>query len=255
MPRAARPWLRLYTETFSDRKILRLTPPQRWLWTAMLGAARESPTPGDLLVAEGVPMTHAELARYADVSVRMVPAALEMMASLGMVVIDGDVIRLPNFTARQFESDDVTARTRAHRERSKEQGRNVPTNVRRNTPETETETETEQKGSGPRKRGTRLPDEWVPDQRVRIEMAEQFPHVNLRLAHDKFVDYWRSQPGAKGVKLDWNGTWRNWIRREAERTPTRTNGHGRQQDTDDFFDRALARAQQADAQDERLALG
>lgn len=33
----------------------------------------------------------------------------------------------------------------------------------------------------------------------------------------------------------------------------RTNG--RQQDTDDFFDRAMARAQQADAQDERLALG
>lgn len=110
----------------------------------MLGAARESATPGDLLVAEGVPMTHSELARYADVSVRTVKPALEMMVSLGMVVVDGDVIRLPNFNNRQYESDDVTRRTREHRERSKEQGRNVPKNVRRNVPETETETETEQ---------------------------------------------------------------------------------------------------------------
>jgi len=28
-----------------------------------------------------------------------------------------------------------------------------------------------------------------------------------------FVDYWHAQPGQKGVKLDWLGTWRNWVRR------------------------------------------
>jgi hypothetical protein len=32
---------------------------------------------------------------------------------------------------------------------------------------------------------------------------------------DRFRDYWIAQPGAKGIKLDWPATWRNWIRRAA----------------------------------------
>ena len=27
-----------------------------------------------------------------------------------------------------------------------------------------------------------------------------------------FIDYWHSQPGQKGVKLNWQATWRNWVR-------------------------------------------
>jgi len=29
---------------------------------------------------------------------------------------------------------------------------------------------------------------------------------------EQFKDYWISQPGQKGVKLDWFATWRNWVR-------------------------------------------
>ena len=29
---------------------------------------------------------------------------------------------------------------------------------------------------------------------------------------EKFKDYWIAQPGQKGVKLDWDATWRNWVR-------------------------------------------
>jgi hypothetical protein len=32
--------------------------------------------------------------------------------------------------------------------------------------------------------------------------------------HAAFCDYWRSVPGAKGRKLDWVATWRNWMRKE-----------------------------------------
>jgi hypothetical protein len=31
--------------------------------------------------------------------------------------------------------------------------------------------------------------------------------------HEQFVDYWTSVPGAKGRKLDWAATWRNWMRK------------------------------------------
>lgn len=141
MPRPSRPWFRMYVETFSDRKILRLTPTQRWLWVSILGAARESPKPGYLVLTEGVPMTHGELARYADVRPREVAPALETMRSLGMLTVEGDLISVCNWDSRQHESDVSTPRTQAHRERSKEQGKTVPTNRVRNAPETETESE------------------------------------------------------------------------------------------------------------------
>jgi hypothetical protein len=39
--------------------------------------------------------------------------------------------------------------------------------------------------------------------------------------HAAFTDYWQGIPGAKGRKLDWQATWRNWMRREDERRASR----------------------------------
>ncbi|MBA2707602.1 MAG: phage replisome organizer N-terminal domain-containing protein [Gemmatimonadaceae bacterium] len=141
MARPPRPWFRFYTEAFNDRKLLRLSPTQRWIWVAILGAARESPQPGTLMVAEAMPMTRGEIARYADVKERDLASALDSMAALGMISEANGVVTVANWSTRQYESDDVTARTRDHRERSKEPRKAVPTNVPGNTPETEAETE------------------------------------------------------------------------------------------------------------------
>ena len=46
-------------------------------------------------------------------------------------------------------------------------------------------------------------------------MRSDHPHVNLDAELDKFCDHWHDQPGAKGRKVNWVGTYRNWIRREA----------------------------------------
>jgi hypothetical protein len=152
MPRKPQPWFRFYVEAFGDRKILRLSPAQRWLWAAILGAARESPDPGRLMIAEGVPMTVAELARYADVRVKDVADGLAQMEAMQMVTVRGGIIEVTNWDHRQFESDNVTARTAAHRERSNTNGKERsyerssehPQNVpRARATETETETETE----------------------------------------------------------------------------------------------------------------
>lgn len=75
--------------------------------------------------------------------------------------------------------------------------------------------------------GHRLPDGWMPPQPVVAQMRSDHPHVNLKSEHEKFVDYWRAQPGAKGRKVDWPATWRNWIRRAAEQQTTRRNGNHR----------------------------
>lgn len=215
MPRPVRPWFRFYTESFSDRKMLRLSPLQRWLWVSILGAARESPVPGELLIADDEPMTIEELARYADVRPRDVSSALPIMERLGMIEQKERSIVVLNWNARQYESDNVTARTRDHRERSKEQDRNVPKNVRRNTPDTETETEEEK--SRPRKRGARLPEEWIPSDETRQLIASERPDLDLRKEHQDFCDYWHAKAGKDATKIDWDLTWRRWMRNQGQR--------------------------------------
>jgi len=129
MPRPSRPWFRVYVEMFPDRKIRRLSPAQRWLWMAILGAARESPKPGYLMVTKTLPMSNNELAMYADVRARDVAVALGLMQELGLVKIVDNCIQVNNWAGRQYESDDVTARTRTHRERTKERSKPVRRNV------------------------------------------------------------------------------------------------------------------------------
>ena len=63
-------------------------------------------------------------------------------------------------------------------------------------------------------RGTRLEPEWFPSE-----------HLEEKLELEKFRDYWIAQPGQKGVKTNWDATWRNWIRRAAERGPPKQSGN------------------------------
>lgn len=63
---------------------------------------------------------------------------------------------------------------------------------------------------------TLLSDEFQPSQKAWDEMAEHFPWVDLKLHTYAFKDYWLSVPESKAKKVDWDRTWRNWIRRVAE---------------------------------------
>lgn len=62
------------------------------------------------------------------------------------------------------------------------------------------------------KRGSRLPSDWVPSVELRAWAVAKRPDLNVSEQFDAFRDYWNSMPGAKGVKLDWDATWRSWIR-------------------------------------------
>ncbi|WP_438980149.1 YdaU family protein [Polynucleobacter sp.] len=57
-------------------------------------------------------------------------------------------------------------------------------------------------------RGARLSTHFEPD----FDFAKQNGIANPAEEYEKFKDYWFSQAGAKGVKLDWQATWRNWCR-------------------------------------------
>lgn len=68
-------------------------------------------------------------------------------------------------------------------------------------------------------KGTRLPDDWRPDENL-IAFAEQLGLNGQDIAAE-FCDYWHGVPGARGRKLDWPATFRNRCREKAGHTAAR----------------------------------
>lgn len=57
-------------------------------------------------------------------------------------------------------------------------------------------------------KGLAIPDSWIEfckKERSDIDPSKTF---------ESFTDYWISVAGAKGLKSDWDATWRNWVRNQ-----------------------------------------
>jgi hypothetical protein len=74
-------------------------------------------------------------------------------------------------------------------------------------------------------KGSRLPENWKPDGEfwsfaARLGLTgEQIAKVG-----EDFADYWHDQPGRYGVKVTWLGTWRRWVRKEADKLNRNNRG-------------------------------
>lgn len=158
MARKAMPWLRLYVEMPTDRKIRRLKPEHRWLWVCLMALARTSPVPGELMISETEPCSIEDIADFAALSETSVKRGLNHIAELGMIVKNESKTcwKLPAWQQRQYPSDSSTDRVRAHRNRretgvsapdetfqtrSMERFRNVSETAEGTRQKTETETE------------------------------------------------------------------------------------------------------------------
>ena len=83
-------------------------------------------------------------------------------------------------------------------------------------------------------RGTRIDPTLclTPDYRNDATNIAEAMSVTLDVSAvwDQFRDYWLAIPGRQGVKLDWQATWRNWVRRACEKLSKRDlfsgNGNG-----------------------------
>ncbi|SSZ40199.1 Uncharacterized protein conserved in bacteria [Bartonella grahamii] len=63
-------------------------------------------------------------------------------------------------------------------------------------------------------RGCRLPADFEPDYDFAI--AEGLPPERVKVEIAKFRDYWTAKSGKDATKIDWQATWRNWVRRTIE---------------------------------------
>lgn len=86
----------------------------------------------------------------------------------------------------------------------------------------------------PRKRGTRIPDDFTVTAQMVAWARERVPRVDGRLETEKFINYWQAAAGKGSTKRDWVATWRNWMLTADERLPAAraspTNGYASQTD-------------------------
>ena len=106
----------------------------------------------------------------------------------------------------------------------------------------------------PKRRGTRLPTDWQPA-RSEANIAAEKGHTSEFLTGQllQFRDYWTAKAGANGTKLDWDATWRNWIRRSHEFAPKPTRARTAGSLTEADWSRWMANAIAADEANERNA--
>jgi hypothetical protein len=192
-------WFRFYDDAINDPKILKLPEAMRWYWTALLCVA--SKNNGTLPALDDIAIQlRVTAAKATEIISALVKATLLDKIETGFAP--------HNWNGRQYKSDVSTERVKRFRERE----RNVSSAVSETAPETETETETEKKVESARKRGVRLHEDWVATAEDWQAALDKLGIAGATVEVDKFRDYWKAQPGQRGVKLDWNATFRNWIR-------------------------------------------
>jgi len=97
----------------------------------------------------------------------------------------------------------------------------------------------------PRKRATRISEDFTVTDGMRNWATSKQPHVDIDLETEKFINFWISKSGKDATKVDWPATWRNWI----------LNSRPTQQAAPSGGSGALARLSAYDAQQPRLATG
>jgi hypothetical protein len=73
-------------------------------------------------------------------------------------------------------------------------------------------------------RAHRLPDGWTPEPEPDLIGKLNLKPKQVALELERFADYWTAQPGARGRKVSWQATWRNWLRRSVEISGQRNDG-------------------------------
>lgn len=87
----------------------------------------------------------------------------------------------------------------------------------------------EKKERETRSRGSRLPTDWLlPDDWAQWACRER-PDIDCRRTAAGFADYWHGKAGSSAVKVDWEATWRNWVRNERPVVQAKTPADRRSQ--------------------------
>ena len=201
-------WFRLYHRIIDDEKIRLLAFEDRWHFIALCCLKAD----GLLDEADG-PLKDRKIAVKMGVQARELDEVKRRLFEVGLT--DENMHPLA-WDDLQYKSDNSTDRVRKYREKTKRKQAKQSGNVSVTRQETEADTDTEKEtpnGVSP-KRGSRLPEDWMPDEI--FGKTEGLTTEQIAREADKFRDYWRALPGQRGVKADWQATWKNWVRKATD---------------------------------------
>jgi uncharacterized protein YdaU (DUF1376 family) len=173
------------------------------------------------------------LARRAGMTERRATAAINLLIESGKVNMTEDgkidsvtthetLEEMAGFRDGQSRAAKIGAEKRAEKKQQKQQNEAAvatptPSQLRQETIDTtslRSVVSRDEKKTAVR--GCRLPSGWTPNDEGRAMASQAFGNSGARAQLEKFRDWAASAPGQKGVKADWDATWRNWIRREAD---------------------------------------
>ncbi len=217
----ANPWLRLWNEMPTDPK-----------WRTI---SRISKQPISVVMAVYIHMlveaanatergrTHANNCEHIACSLDVETADVEAIrTAMQGRVLAGDV--LSGWAKRQPQREDNAAdRAKEWRDKQKaERNRTQPNAEEHQSRVEESRVEESTSLASPATRsatniGKRFSSETIPDDFTAFSVDELGWTTDRTLAvFANFRDYWTEQPGARGRKVNWLGTWRNWCRKEVE---------------------------------------
>lgn len=208
-------WARVDDQWFAHRKVVGLTLAARGLWTTVLSwscAQKSADVPAHMV---------RFLAGGEDID-----GLAEELVAAGLWIPNGDGWEIHDWSEYQGKSlsEKRAEAGRAGGKASGEARREATAKQTKQADEANGEAGTRPGPSRPdpaqpksESRATRLPDDWHPEPEpdlIRAIGGQKAADAQL----DRFIDHWRAQPGAKGRKVDWQATWRNWLRRAPEFT-------------------------------------
>jgi len=197
----ANPWFRLYSEFAHDPKVQMLSEAMQRRYVMLLC----------LRCSEVLETLHeTEIAFQLRLSTEELEQTKQLFISKNFIDKHWNLL---NWDKRQFVSDSSTMRVAKHRNKKK-QVSNVDETLQKrpsNAIDTDTDTEQIQKKVN-NKRGSRLAQDWFLTKAMGDWATQERPDLDVRQVAEQFKDYWVAQAGQKGVKLDWDATWRNWVR-------------------------------------------
>ncbi|MEX1078903.1 MAG: hypothetical protein WED09_07330 [Homoserinimonas sp.] len=169
--------------------------------------------------------------------------------SLGTCLVDArlwvkttDGYRFHDWAAYQQVREDVETKRERERERKKayrekragqkgesptgtdagtDAGQERPSRRASGTPNQAKPSQAKPVKEGGAARGSRIPDPFLVSTEMRAWAAERAPLVNVDLATERFVNYWRAKSGKDASKIDWKRTWNNWLLSDQEKAEQR----------------------------------
>ncbi len=224
----ADPWVKFYTGDWRSDPALKICSlAARGLWIEMICLMHEAHPYGHLLV-NGLSPTDTQLGVLVGAAPEQIAAMLGELESAAVfsrtragVIYSRKLTRMAKKAATARNNGRLGGNPTLGNKRGNPSSDKGEDNggLKTQIPEARSQKKEREANASPKK-GSRLSPDWVlPGDWGDWAISQGLPEMAVRREADRFRDYWLAKAGSGGVMLDWQATWRNWVRRALDNLP------------------------------------